>query len=284
MGKENLKEYNKSNELREKRGTGSNDIDEIYPELNENNDHSKMTEEDVNKINDIFEGDETLSEDFKNKASTLFESMVSEKVQSIEKEKEDKLNEEIEKLEEKTDEYINDVVLPKIDEYVTYVAEEWMKENELAVENGIQSEISESFMTSLKNVFKEHYLEIPEDKIDVVEEQRKEIENLKNSLNEKIDENRKFKKDIQESSKNEMIEEAVKNLSEIEADRVRKLAENIHFDENTFSEKLNVITESITDSKQKGSSPEEMINENFDEDEVKNPQMKRYLEALKKLN
>lgn len=300
MTKEELEEKKKAEELRDKEDKDSKDSDEVKDASDDSDDDKEkdddsvdekkkkykkeMTKEDTDKINDMFGDDETLSEDFKNKASTLFESLVAEKVAAIDEEKQVKLDEEIAKLEEKTESYINDVVLPKVDEYVTYVAEEWLKENELAVEKGIRSEVSESFMSALRGVFEEHYIDIPEDKVDVVEEQRKEIVNLKSSLNEKTEEIISIRKDLSESSKDDMIEEATKDLSKIEADRVRKLAEGIYFDEDTFGDKLSVIIESIGSEKPKGSeSPENMLNESAGEEEV-NPQMKRYLDALKKFN
>jgi len=231
---------------------------------------------------------EDLSEDFKTKASTIFEAAVSAKVLS-------EVNQRIEDLEtsykkeitEAKEEHLS-TVTEKVDGYLNYVTEEWMKENELAVEKGIRSELVEDFMTGLKNLFTEHYIDIPEEKVDLVDDLFEKVEELEQKLDESINTSVDIKKELAEYRKAETLREVSEGLADTEKEKLGKLADGIDFeDKSQYSEKLEVIKENYFPKQQSETITEELENTEEEQnisESTTDPIMSKYASALTRLN
>lgn len=183
---------------------------------------------------------EDLSEEFRTKATSIFEAAVIARVNS-------EMDKVISKLEEQTQaqliEYKQEMV-EKIDSYLNYVVEQWMQENEVAIEKGLKSEITEGFIVGLKNLFKESYIEVPEEKYDVLDELTSKVETITFKLDEAIQENIEIVKEFTELKKRVILDEQVKDLAHTEAEKLVKLVEGVEFEsEDLFREKVSVIKE-----------------------------------------
>ena len=231
---------------------------------------------------------EDLSEEFKTKASTIFEAAVSAKVLS-------EVNSRIDELETSYKKEITDAkeehlstVTEKVDGYLNYVTEEWMKENELAVEKGIRSELVEDFMTGLKNLFTEHYIDIPEEKVDLVDDLFEKVEELEQKLDESINTSVDIKKELAEYKKAETLREVSEDLADTEKEKLGKLADGIDFeDKSQYSEKLEVIKENYFPKQQSETITEELENTEKEQDSSESsvdPVMSKYASALTRLN
>ena len=232
---------------------------------------------------------EDLSEEFKTKASTIFEAAVSAKVLS-------EVNQRIDELETNYKKEITDAkeehlstVTEKVDGYLNYVTEEWMKENELAVEKGIRSELVEDFMTGLKNLFTEHYIDIPEEKVDLVDDLFEKVEELEQKLDESINTSVDIKKELAEYKKAETLREVSEDLADTEKEKLGKLADGIDFeDKSQYSEKLEVIKENYFPKQQSETITEELENTEVEEQDSSesdvDPAMKRYVSSLTRFN
>lgn len=191
-------------------------------------------------VNALMEG-ENLSEEFKQKATTIFEAAVSARVDYIAEQVEAQLVEEMQEVIEE----IKEDLAAKVDDYLNYMVEEWMSENEIAIERGLKSEIVEDFMTGLKNLFVEHYIDIPDNKVDVVEELTLKIEELEESLNTQIIRGIELKKELNEQLKYEAIYTACEGLSQTQVEKMKALAEGVEFtSEQEFTSKLETLKES----------------------------------------
>ena len=231
---------------------------------------------------------EDLSEDFKTKASTIFEAAVSAKVLS-------EVNQRIEELETSYKKEITDAkeehlstITEKVDGYLNYVTEEWMKENELAVEKGIRSELVEDFMTGLKNLFTEHYIDIPEEKVDLVDDLFEKVEELEQKLDESINTSVDIKKELAEYKKAETLREVSEDLADTEKEKLGKLADGIDFeDKSQYSEKLEVIKENYFPKQQSETITEELENTEEEQDSSEStvdPIVSKYASALTRFN
>lgn len=184
---------------------------------------------------------ENLSEEFRNKAAMIFEAAVEARVEELATELEEQFITEFNEAVETIKEDFAD----KLDSYLDYVVENWMAENELAVERGLRSEIVEDFIGALKNVFEEHYIDIPEDKTDVVEQLVDRVEELEDQINEQILKNIDLKKSISEHKKEEAVLSVCEGLSLTQVEKIKSLAKSVEFvSEEDFSEKLETIKES----------------------------------------
>ena len=242
---------------------------------------------DVKEDMDALVSGEDLSEEFKTKASTIFEAAVSAKVISEVNQRVDELeaNYNIEMSEAK-EEHLS-TVTEKVDGYLNYVTEEWMKENELAVEKGIRSELVEDFMTGLKNLFTEHYIDIPEEKVDLVDDLFEKVEELEQKLDESINTSVDIKKELAEYKKAETLREVSEDLADTEKEKLGKLADGIDFeDKSQYSEKLEVIKENYFPKQQSETITEELENTEEEQDisESVDPVMSKYASALTRLN
>ena len=191
-------------------------------------------------IDALFADDSTISEEFKSKVSTIFEARVADRVSQIEEETEAKY---AGMLEEAVESIKNDLS-EKVDDYLSYVVEQWMEENELAIESGLRAELTEDFIGGLRNLFAEHYIDVPTDKVDLVDELAGKVEELEGKLNEEIEHNIQLKKSLIESSKNEIAHEVTEGLTSTQAEKVKALAESVDFStEEEYKEKLETIRE-----------------------------------------
>jgi hypothetical protein len=191
-------------------------------------------------ITSLFADEEHLSEEFKTKAANIFEAVVVARVASEMEAVEAELREEYAQEQEQ----FQNTMVEKIDSYLSYVAENWMKENELAIEKGLRTEITESFIGGLQNLFAEHYIQVPEEKYDVLGEMQTQIDELKSKLDESIAEKLEIVSEKTELLRNKVLSEASTDLTVTEAEKLAKLVENVDFDdENLFSEKVAVIKE-----------------------------------------
>ena len=184
---------------------------------------------------------ENLSEDFKRKATAIFESAVKTKVAELAEELEAQY---VAQFEEAYEEMKEDFAT-KIDEYLDYVAESWMEENKLAVESGLRTEIAEGFIESLKTVFEEHYINIPEEKFDVVEELASKVEALEKQVNEEISRNIDLKQKLSEQKKVEALHSVCEGLTLSQAEKIKTIAESVEFSgEEDFVRQMEDIKES----------------------------------------
>lgn len=242
----------------------------------------KMSMPTINAKEDIdamFSGEE-LSEEFKEKVTTLFEAAVNAKViaemVTLEEQYEQAITEELRVFTEE--------VTDKLDAYLDYVVENWMAENEVAVESALRNELAEEFIGGLKNLFAEHYINIPESKVEVVETLASRVEELESQLDESILEKAEMKKVIFESNKKEILESLSEGLALTQQEKLKALAEGIEFDGNveTYEKKLRIIKETYFKNETKPHSSN-IAEESF-EGEVEtihtNPQMSRYVQAL----
>jgi len=185
--------------------------------------------------------DEDLSEDFKEKAKTIFEASVSAKVKEQLVEKEAQLEEEMNaKVEE-----VKDDLTEKVDSYLNYVSESWVVDNELAIERGLKSELTEDFINGLKKLFEEHYVEVPEDKFDVVEELANRLDEMEDKLNEEVANNISAQQDIEELQREKIISEASNDLADTQVEKLKTLSEDVDFESvEKFVEKVSTLKES----------------------------------------
>ena len=205
----------------------------------------------------LVSSDANLSEEFKDKAATIFEAAVKTRIQEQTKILEAKYEE---KLSAET-ETVKEAMVEKVDSYLNYVVEEWMKENELAVERGIRTEIAEDFITGLKGLFKEHYIDVPEEKYNVLDDLTTQNKKLEEKLNEQIAKNVDLTKEVSESAKSKAIDEVSTDLADTEKEKFEKMAENVEYDSaDKFREKLETIKESYF--------PKSKIEEATSKDEV----------------
>ena len=190
---------------------------------------------------DALVGDSDLSEEFKQKAATIFETAIKAKV----KEEAQKLQSEYEtKLQENTEAHKADVV-EKVDSYLNYVVEEWMQENKIAIERGIKGEIAEDFIGGLKKLFEDHYIDVPDDKYNVLEDQASKIEDLEKKLNEEIEKNVTSHKTIGELKREDIAKSVSEDLTDVEKEKFNKLAEEVEYsNEEDFTTKVTTIKES----------------------------------------
>lgn len=223
--------------------------------------------------------DESLSEEFKTKAATIFEAAVvtrvREELSKIEEEFDTQLQEEVEKIAEG--------MIEKVDGYLDYVVEQWMKENEIALESGIKSEITEGFIGGLKTLFEEHYIDIPEEKYDVIGQLEQNASETEDRLNEAMSYAIELKKQLEEAKKAEVVRELRAGLTETEVEKFNSLAAEIAFESvELYQEKLTTIRESYFKSEKsevKGGIEDEGSNV---EQTVMTESIARYAEVLGK--
>ena len=203
----------------------------------------KVTAADVDVKDDVkaLFGEEDLSEEFKEKAATIFETAVVTKINEHIETYKSTINESF--AQDTQD--IKDELSEKMDTYLDYVVEQWAKDNELAIEQGLKAELTEDFMSGLKNLFEDHYIDIPETKVDVVEELAAKNEELQSQLNAEMEKNMEAKKAIEENDQQKIIDEVTEGLAETQKEKFQTLAEGVEFkDKESFQKKLSIIKES----------------------------------------
>ena len=231
-------------------------------------------------INALCESEATLSEEFKQKVETIFEAAIKSK-----------LAEEIDRLEERYNEELSEAVeetkadiVEKVDSYLNYVVESWMEENKVAVQAGLRTEISENFMNKLKDLFEESYIEVPEGKVDLVDDLAGQVEELEEALNESTAENIEMTEMLEEFARDEVIREASTGLAETQYEKLKSLVAEVDFEDyDTFAQKVETVKESYFTKKTTDAAD---IEEDTDGDapEVATDTMAQYLSAIKKTN
>jgi len=230
-------------------------------------------------IDAIIKEEATLSDGFRDKASAIFEAVLTSK-----------LSEEIDRLEaeyaQNLEEEVSEVqssLVEKVDSYLNYVVEGWMKDNELAVQQGLRTEIAEEFMTSLQSVFKEHYIEVPEGKEDLVDELNEQVTELEETLNKTTEDNIKLHTAVQEFEKQEVVREQSLGLAQTEAEKLASLVEDIEFDNReTFEMKVKTVKESYftKDVTETADEVDSLLGEENVSDETVSESMAKYTQAI----
>ena len=228
-------------------------------------------------------GGEELSEEFQKKAKTIFEAAISSKISSI---KEQLEADHIKAIQEET-EALKGELTERVDGYLEYVADEWLQENQIAVDTGLKAELSESFMTGLKGLFEEHYVTIPEDKYDVLESMVNKLDDMELKLNEQIDKNVALNKRLAESTSDGIFGEVTEGLAVTQKDKLESLAESVEFEsEADYREKLVTLREAYFPTRP--ASAQRDISENISEQTVPatkdvSGSMANYLTALQRV-
>lgn len=224
-------------------------------EKEDDEDDKKAMKEDLDAL---FHG-ENLSEDFMNKAATIFEAAVTARVNSLE----EKIQEQYAEILEQVTEELKEELTTKVDDYLNYVVEEWVKENELAVESGLRSELTEDFIAGLRNLFVEHYIDIPEEKVDVVEEMTSKVVELESKLNEQISSAVEMRKLIIEYAKREAFHDICEGLTSTQVEKMKSLSEGVEFSTvEDYTQSLLTLRENYFPTK----SPAKSNNERLDEE------------------
>ena len=254
----------------------------------------KLKAEDLNldlssQTQELFEGQE-LDEEFKQRASVIFETVVSKAIL-------EQVNDRLETLEEVAAVEIAEGIAEaevkmaeKIDDYLTYVAEEFCKENELAIERGIRAELAENFISGLKSLFEKHYVDVPEEKVDIVEQLFNKVESLEEKLNVEMQTNIEALKEMKNFKKVEAIAEACEGLTSVETDKMCELAEAVQYeDHKEFVSKLNTLRESYFNTRETSGIEEtrqtltEAVTNTEEENADVDPTMDRYTQAIRRV-
>lgn len=234
-------------------------------------------------INALVEGEE-LSEEFKEKAATIFEAAINTKVKGIQEELtasyEEKLVEEVASIKEE--------LKDRVDSYLEYVADEWISENQLAVESGLKEEMTESFISGMKSLFEEHYVTIPEEKYDVIESMVDKLDEMEGKLNEQIEKNVALNKRLAESVSDVVFAEVTEGLAQTQKDKLAGLVENVEFESETaYREKLGTLRESYFPTQKAQRNQTENLTEEAGSpvDTVSHsPSMEAYLKTLSRVS
>ena len=247
----------------------------------------EVTEEEVTELPEITDevdidddvnallGGQELSEEFREKAKTIFEAALKSKVtelrEAMEAHYEAKLVEEVEGMK--------DELIERVDSYLEYVADEWLQENALQVERGIRTEMTESFLAGMRGLFEEHYVSIPEDKYDVVENMVDKLDEMESKLNEQIEKNISITKSLSEATGGNILSDVSEGLSSTQKEKLASLAEGVEFEsEESYKEKLETLKESYFKTAPKRSDSE-VLNEQAATPDVSGS-MAAYIQAL----
>ena len=221
------------------------DEDEVFSEEEELIDEKSHDKEEMKKkmkedMDSLFSDDSTISEEFKSKAATIFEARVLDRVTQIEEQVESKY---AGMLEEAVAEIKSDLTT-KVDDYLNYVVEQWIEENQIAIESGLRAELTEEFIAGLRNLFAEHYIDVPTEKVDLVDELAGKVEELESKLNEEMERGISYAKALVESRKNEITREVCEGLTTTQTEKIKTLAESVEFStEDEYKNKVETIRE-----------------------------------------
>ena len=259
--------------------------DEVVAESEEiEEEETAEVEIDIEADLDALVAGENLSEEFKEKAATIFEAAINSKVQEISEQitaqYEEKLVEEIASIKEE--------LKDRVDSYLEYVADEWLQENELAVQSGLKEEMTESFISGMKSLFEEHYVTIPEDKYDVIESMVDKLDEMEGKLNEQIEKNVALNKRLAESVSDVVFAEVTDGLAQTQKDKLAGLVDNVEFESETaYREKLETLKESYFPTKVAQRNQTENLTEEAGspvETTNHSPSMEAYLKTLSRVS
>ena len=253
---------------------------EASEEMEEVNEKSVKVDVDFKEdLNALVESEATLSDEFKAKTATIFEAAVNSKVTA-----------EIERLEEnyKTEleeelKTTREDLIEKVDSYLNYVVENWMEENKVAIHNGLRTEIAEDFMNKMKDVFIESYIEVPESKVDLVDDLAAQVEELEEKLNETTGKAISVSEELENLKRDAIIREASKDLAETQVEKLKSLTDSIDYEsEETFTEKVNTVKESYFKVSSPAANSEELDEDTSDATVEVSGSMASYISAIKK--
>ena len=240
----------------------------------------KVTKEDIDVSDDVkaLFGEEDLSEEFKESATTIFEAAVVSKINEVLDTVSVDMDAELEADKEESIQALS----TRLDDYLEYVVEEWVKENEIAIESGIRAEIVENFMEGLRGLFTENYVDIPEEKVDLVDELAAKVQELETSVNEEMEKNIDISKQLQEMKKEQIIESISDGLSENQSDKLKSLADGVEFEsEEDYTKKLETVKENYFPSEEVVSEiADDEPLEIEDDDKNVNGSMANYMNAI----
>ena len=221
----------------------------------------KMKEDIHQDVEALFSDDKNISEDFKAKASTLYETRVNDRVKQIQEEIDNHYAASFDDAVQK----IRNELTEKVDDYLNYVVEQWMTDNQIAVESGLRAEMTEEFIVGLRNLFKEHYIDVPEEKVDLVDELATKVEELESQLNEEMEKGMTFAKALVEAKKNEITVDVCEGLTKTQYEKIKTLAESVEFStEEEFVEKVTVIRENYFPTEGSKKAEQETLNQEVD--------------------
>ena len=278
---ETVAEEEAPSKLREKmkEAIEASDSEEVVAESQEEEAEELDVSDDINAL----VAGEELSEEFQEKAKTIFEAAINSKVAKIEEALE---ADHVKALTEEVAEFKNELT-ERVDSYLEYVASEWMQENQLAVDQGLKGELSESFMTGLKGLFEEHYVSVPEDKYDVLESMVNKLDEMEEKLNEQIDKNVNLNKRLAESTSDGILSDVSEGLAVTQKEKLASLAESVEFEtENDYREKLVTLRNSYFPTKQvisNQSDSSDFITEENGQEVQATGHMANYLSTLQRV-
>ena len=237
----------------------------------------KMKEKMKEDVDALFADDSTISEEFKSKAATIFEARVYDRITQIEEETEARY---AGMLEEAIDSIKADLT-EKVDDYLNYVVEQWMSDNEIAIESGLRAELTEDFIGGLRNLFAEHYIDVPSEKVDLVSELAEKVEELEGKLNEEIERGISYAKALVESYKNEVTHQVCEGLTDTQAEKIKSLAEGVEFStEEEYKNKLETIRENYFPSGVKKAAEQDLHEQVEDGSEKKTVTSDAYVQSV----
>ena len=277
-------DYSEEDVVAEEEAVSEEESEEVVAEAEETEEEVIEEEETIDieaDVQALLEGEE-LSEEFQDKARTIFEGAIRSKVAEIKEELQESyavaLVEELDKIKEGLTE--------RVDSYLEYVADEWFVENALQVETGLKTEMTESFLEGMKGLFEEHYVDIPEEKYDVLNSMVDKLDEMEEKLNEQIDRNVALNRRLAESNADGVFTAVAEGLADTQKEKLATLAENVEFESDTdYREKLGTLKESYFPSKTSApKSTSENLSEEVSTDEVISeevaPRMQAYLDIL----
>lgn len=243
-------------------------------------------------LDDLFAGDD-LTEDQKEQTSVIFEAAVSSHVALVEADLQEQFEGAIEALEEEYAERLEEetaeifeTIAEKLSQYLDHVVESWMEENEVAIESSLRVEVAENFIGSLKDLFTEHYIKVPETKLDIVADLAAELEEVKEQLNTVIDEKLQLEAINEQYTKESILSESTDGLTDIEADRLINLAEGLEFtDVDSFKRKVNILKEKCVGTRPQSNSgliTEDMVDD--DSNDIEDPSIQAVARAISSRN
>ena len=232
----------------------------------------------TSELDALVESEATLSEEFKEKTAVIFEAAVksklSEEVDRLEAQYKEELSEEVSSIK-------GDLV-EKVDSYLNYVVESWMDENKVAVQNGLRTEIAETFMDKMKDLFTESYIDVPESKVDLVDELAEQVSELEEKLNSQTGDAIKLSEELEVLKRDAIIAEASRGLADTQVEKLKGLVEGIDFDEDTFAQKVGIIIESHFAKEPSANEEVEVVSEDVDQTVEVSSSMAQYVSALQK--
>jgi len=250
---------------------------EVEDEIIAEDEEYSQQEFDLSEDIDAMFSGEQISEDFRSKVTTIFEARVYDKIATIQ----EQLESEYSTMLEEAVESVKEDLSEKVNDYLSYVVEQWIADNEIAIESGLRSELTEEFISGLRNLFAEHYIDVPAEKVDLVEELASKVEELESKLNEEIEYGIDLKKSLVESIKVEIAHEVTEGLTATQVEKIKSLAESVDFSTaDEYKDKLETIRENYFPSGVKKAEARQLQEQMEDESEQKSVSADPYVQSV----